>query len=96
MKKDSDKRADGSSKSVTPAKDRGEKVISNLLNFEEFKKTTKKSSEEFKEIDKKFRQLVREQMEETILKLIDLFVDVEDNTSRIQSNLRSCCGRCGL
>lgn len=67
---------------MTPLKTQGENTIANLLNFEEAgKSTNKKTAAEYKEIDKKFRQLVREKMEETIFKMIDLFVDVDDATS---------------
>lgn len=69
---------------MTPTKDLGEKAVTSLLKFDELNKTTKKSNEELKEIDKKFRQTVREKMEETIVKMIDLFVNVDDNASSLR------------
>lgn len=41
--------------------------------------TVEKRTPEQKEQDKRFRMYVRERMEDTILKMVDLFVDMDDN-----------------
>lgn len=42
-----------------------------------------KRTPEQKEQDKRFRMYVRERMEETVLKIVDLFVDMDDNARNI-------------